>query len=49
MSTTFADPSALSHDQLEEGTAFAPRFDAVGVFWVASSAMWLSIVRMAHE
>lgn len=31
MSTTFADPSTLSHDALEEGATFAPRFDAHGL------------------
>ncbi|WDR04249.1 phosphoribosyl-AMP cyclohydrolase [Devosia algicola] len=31
MTLTFADPSALTHDELEEGTAFAPRFDASGL------------------
>ena len=31
MSTTFSDPSTLTHAQLEEGTAFAPRFDAHGL------------------
>jgi phosphoribosyl-AMP cyclohydrolase len=31
MSITFADPAALTHTELEEGTAFAPRFDANGL------------------
>jgi len=31
MSITFADPKALTHAELEEGTAFAPRFDAQGL------------------
>ena len=31
MSTPFTDPKTLTHDQLEEGTAFAPRFDAHGL------------------
>ena len=31
MSTIFADPATLTHAQLEEGTAFAPRFDAHGL------------------
>ena len=31
MSITFADPTSLTHDELEEGTAFAPRFDAQGL------------------
>ena len=31
MSTTFADPTPLSHAELEEGTLFAPKFDAHGL------------------
>lgn len=32
MSTApFADPASLSHAEIEEGTAFAPRFDAHGL------------------
>ena len=31
MTQTFADPKTLSHAALEEGTAFAPRFDANGL------------------
>jgi phosphoribosyl-AMP cyclohydrolase len=31
MSTTFADPASLSHDELETGAVFAPRFDAHGL------------------
>lgn len=31
MSTDFADPTALTHDELEEGAVFAPRFDAHGL------------------
>lgn len=31
MSITFTNPAALSHAELEEGTAFAPRFDANGL------------------
>ena len=27
--STFTDASTLTHEQLEEGTAFAPRFDAL--------------------
>lgn len=36
MTITFADPSALTHDELEEGTAFAPRFDAAGLVTVVT-------------
>jgi len=31
MSTTFADPNALSHADLEEGATFAPKFDTNGL------------------
>ena len=31
MSTTFADQQTLNHDQIEEGTILAPRFDAHGL------------------
>ncbi|UJW86449.1 phosphoribosyl-AMP cyclohydrolase [Devosia sp. SL43] len=36
MTQLFADPAALTHDQLEEGTAFAPRFDAAGLVTVVT-------------
>jgi phosphoribosyl-AMP cyclohydrolase len=29
--STFADPKTLSHDAVEEGTSFAPKFDAHGL------------------
>jgi len=31
MAISFADPSGLSHDTLEEGEVFAPRFDDKGL------------------
>ena len=31
MSTTFADPNTLDHEQRDEGTVFAPKFDAHGL------------------
>lgn len=31
MSITFENPQSLSHDALEEGTVFAPRFDEKGL------------------
>ena len=34
--TQFADPKTLSHDDLEEGTIFAPRFDAHGLLTVVT-------------
>ena len=36
MTLTFTDPSILSHDELEEGDAFAPRFDSNGLMTVVT-------------
>lgn len=36
MSMTFTDPKSLDHAALEEGTAFAPRFDAHGLMTVVT-------------
>jgi phosphoribosyl-AMP cyclohydrolase len=36
MTITFTDPATLSHTALEEGTAFAPRFDAAGLMTVVT-------------
>jgi phosphoribosyl-AMP cyclohydrolase len=49
MSTIFADPAALTHEQLEEGTAFAPRFDAHGLITaVAQEAGSGRVLMVAH-
>ena len=49
MSTTFADPNALSHADLEEGTVFAPRFDANGlVTAVTQEAGSKRVLMVAH-
>ena len=49
MSTIFADPSTLTHEQLEEGTAFAPRFDAHGLITaVAQEAGGGRVLMVAH-
>jgi phosphoribosyl-AMP cyclohydrolase len=49
MSTTFADPTALTHADLEEGTLFAPRFDAHGlVTAVAQEAGSNRVLMVAH-
>ena len=46
---TFTDPSTLTHDQLEEGTAFAPRFDAHGlIFAIAQEAGSGRVLMAAH-
>lgn len=36
MTLSFTDPASLSHAELEEGTAFAPRFDAHGLITVVT-------------
>ena len=49
MSTPFADPSTLSHADLEEGTVFSPKFDAHGlVTAVAQEAGSNRVLMVAH-
>jgi phosphoribosyl-AMP cyclohydrolase len=49
MPLSFADPSALTHAQLEEGTAFAPRFDAAGLITVVTvEAASNEVLMLAH-
>lgn len=49
MTISFADPKALDHDALEEGTAFAPRFDAHGLITVVTMEAGTNAVLMvAH-
>lgn len=49
MSTSFADPKSLSHADQEEGTVFAPRFDAHGlVTAVAQEAGSNRVLMVAH-
>ena len=48
MSITLADPAALSHDQLEEGTAFAPRFDAHGLITAVAQDAGGRVLMVAH-
>jgi len=49
MSTPFADPTALSHADLEEGSIFAPRFDAHGlVTAVAQEVGSNRVLMVAH-
>ena len=48
MSITFADPSKLSHDDLEEGTAFAPRFDANGLITAVAQDASGRVLMVAH-
>ena len=49
MSTTFADPAALSHADLEDGATFAPKFDGNGlVTAVAQEAGSNRVLMVAH-
>jgi len=48
MSTTFPDPATLSHEQLEEGTAFAPRFDAHGLITAVAQDESGRVLMVAH-
>ena len=49
MSKTFADPSALSHADLEDGATFAPKFDGNGlVTAVAQEAGSNRVLMVAH-
>lgn len=49
MSTSFADPSTLSHDEIEEGATLAPKFDAHGlVTALAIEAGSKDVLMLAH-
>ena len=48
MSTPFADTSAQSHDQLEDGPAFAPRFDAHGLITAVAQDESNRVLMVAH-
>jgi phosphoribosyl-AMP cyclohydrolase len=49
MTITFADPKALDHAALEEGTTFAPRFDAHGLITVVTTETGTNdILMVAH-
>jgi phosphoribosyl-AMP cyclohydrolase len=49
MSITFADPTAPSHADLEEGSDFAPRFDAAGLVTVVTvEAGSNDVLMLAH-
>lgn len=49
MALTFTDPAPLTHAEREEGTAFAPRFDATGLVTVVTVESGTNAVLMlAH-
>lgn len=49
MTQIFASPAGLSHAEQEEGTAFAPRFDAAGLITVVTVEADTNVVLMlAH-
>jgi phosphoribosyl-AMP cyclohydrolase len=48
MSTVFTDPAALSHEQLEEGTVFAPRFEALGLITAIAQDEAGRVLMVAH-
>jgi phosphoribosyl-AMP cyclohydrolase len=48
MSSTFADPAPLTHEQLEEGTVFAPRFDAHGLITAVAQEADGRVLMVAH-
>jgi len=49
MSTSFADQSTLSHDEIEEGATLAPKFDAHGlVTAIAIEAGSKDVLMLAH-
>lgn len=49
MTISFADPAPLSHDEIEEGTTFAPRFDAAGLVTVVTvNAASNDVLMLAH-
>ncbi len=49
MSTPFADPSTFSHEAIEEGATFAPKFDASGlVTAIAQEAGSNRVLMVAH-
>ena len=49
MTLVFTDPAPLSHADLEEGTAFAPRFDAAGLVTVVTTEAGTNeVLMLAH-
>lgn len=49
MTISFADPESFDHAELEEGTTFAPRFDAQGLLTVVTVEVGTNdILMVAH-
>jgi phosphoribosyl-AMP cyclohydrolase len=49
MTQLFTDPTPLTHAELEEGTAFAPRFDAAGLVTVVTTEAGTNeVLMLAH-
>jgi phosphoribosyl-AMP cyclohydrolase len=49
MTLAFTDPAPLTHEQLEEGAAFAPRFDAAGLVTVVTTEAGTNeVLMLAH-
>jgi phosphoribosyl-AMP cyclohydrolase len=46
--STFADATTLSHESLEEGTVFAPRFGADGLVTVVAADQAGTVLMVAH-
>jgi phosphoribosyl-AMP cyclohydrolase len=46
--STFTDPKTLSHDAIEEGTVFAPRFDAHGLITAVAQDSAGTVLMVAH-
>ena len=45
---TFSDPKTLNHEALEEGTVFAPRFNADGLVTVVAADAAGAVLMVAH-
>ena len=48
MTIALTDPTTLTHDQLEEGTAFAPSFDAHGLITAVAQDEGGLVLMVAH-
>jgi phosphoribosyl-AMP cyclohydrolase len=46
--STFTDPATLSHDALEEGTIFAPRFGSDGLITAIATNAAGAVLMVAH-